>query len=142
MFIILKFPYFCKILELMLYKFYTHLSWDCISSFEKKISSGIKKNLNFCLMALQQGVGIHLQFFFSLGCLLCKNTPWSCKKGQKSSGGFLASYVTTLWGIHVTTLWLLIQSLDIDKQWYHCRKWQSSKMLFVYCVAEFVKKNI
>ena len=87
LFIILKFPYFFKILELMLYKFYTHLSWDCISSFEKKISSGIKKNLNFCLMALQQGVGIHLQFFFSLGCLLCKNTPWSCKKGQKSSGG-------------------------------------------------------
>ena len=29
-----------------------------------------------------------------------------------------------------------------NKQWYHCREWQSSKILFVYCVVIFVKKNI
>ena len=28
-----------------------------------------------------------------------------------------------------------------NKQWYHCRKWQSSKILFVRCVITFVKKN-
>ena len=52
---------------------------------------------------------------------------------------FLGSWWRTDWFecyklFDTLTLW--------NKQWYHCRKWQSSKSLNVYCVVKFVHKNI